>query len=255
MVANHIASGGFAKGAVAASTLALAFCIGQGATAYAAAAVDEQEPNDSFETANVIKMNQTVYGQTDESYYDNDYFKVTLPVNGTVKVTWANDERTNDDGRLCFGVYDEDCNYIKGWNCYTNTYGAATESLGLKRGTNYIRFYGSYYYNRPYHFKLTYVIGGTNVTKLTPAKKSFSTSWVKKSGAASYQVRYTPKSTYKLYGWDQAVKKTVSKSNGSAKISGLKSKTPYYVQVRVAQTIDGETYYSSWTGKKTVTTK
>lgn len=257
MVANHIASGGFAKGVVAASTLALAFCIGQGATAYAAAAVDEQEPNDSFETANVIKMNQTVYGQTDESN-GNDYFKVTLPVNGNVKISWANDERGANswNSSLYLDVYDSNCASVNDWYKDAGVLGTSSSYIGLKRGVNYIRISSNYNYNnRPYHFKLTYVVGGTNVTKLTPAKKSFSTSWVKKSGAASYQVRYTPKSTYKLYGWDQAVKTTVSKSSGSAKISNLKSKTPYYIQVRVAQTIDGETYYSSWTGKKTVTTK
>lgn len=255
MVANRIASGGLAKGVIAASTLALAFYIGQGATAYAAAAVDEQEPNDSFETANVIKMNQTVYGQTDESYNGKDYFKVILPVNGTVKISWANDQRTDGWGGLYVYTYDKNCSATNYWYRNTGTLGTATVSIGLNRGVNYISLSGSGYQDAPYHFKLTYVIGGTNVTKLTPAKKSFSTSWVKKSGAASYQVRYTPKNTYKLYGWDKAVKTTVSKSSGSAKVSGLKSKTPYYVQVRVAQTIDGETYYSSWTGKKTVTTK
>lgn len=239
-----------------AATFALTMCAGQGAVAYGASAVDEQEPNDSFETANVIKMNQTVYGQTDEDGYQYDYYKVVLPVNGTVKITWENDARTESGDRLCATVYDGTCNELNSWDTKTNLLGSSTEYIGLKRGINYISINGWWgYYNAPYHFKLTYVVGGTNVTKLTPSKKAFSTSWVKKSGAASYQVRYTPKSTYKLYDWDQAVKTTISSKSGSAKIRGLKSKTSYYVQVRVAKTIDGETYYSSWTPKKTVTTK
>lgn len=238
-----------------AAAFALTMCAGQGAVAYGAAAVDEQEPNDSFETANVIKMNQTVYGVTDDynSGDGADYFKVNMPVNGDVRIVLANDSRVY--GYVYLRTYNSSCEQVGDYlRKDAQVLGTSSASIGLKRGTNYIRI--SYdNANIPYHFKLTYVIGGTNVTKLTPSKKAFSASWVKKSGAASYQVRYTPKNTYKLYDWDQAVKTTISSKNGSAKIRGLKSKTSYYVQVRVAKTIDGETYYSSWTPKKSVTTK
>lgn len=252
---NGVALGkkGFAAMSLAAAFV-LALCAGQGAVAYGASAIDEQEPNDSFETANVIKMNQTVYGTTDDySYGGGDYFRVNLPVNGDVKIALANDAR--DSHNVYLYTYNSDCERVGDYlKKYGDVLGSSSMSIGLKRGANYIRI-DTDNNNIPYHFKLTYVIGGTNVTKLTPSKKAFSASWVKKSGAAAYQVRYTPKSTYKLYDWDQAVKTTVSNKSGSTKISSLKSKTSYYVQVRIAKTIDGETYYSSWTPKKTVTTK
>ncbi|MDD5806679.1 MAG: hypothetical protein PUD02_05045 [Eggerthellales bacterium] len=242
-------------GFAAATAMGLTLCMGVG-TAMAAEAIDEQEPNNSFETANVIKMNQTVYGVTDDYDYSNcgDYFKVVLPVNGDVKITFANDMRADTNDRLAIRVYDASCEYVKDSGKRVDTLGSESFSVGLKRGVNYVCVPYNYK-NVSYHFKLAYVVGGTNITKLTAAKKAFSTSWVKKSGVASYQIRYTPKSTYKLYDWDKAVTKTLSKSSGSAKITGLKSKTPYYVQVRVAKVIDGETYYSAWTSKKAVTTK
>lgn len=252
---SRVLSVGSLKKLLVAAAFAMAFCAGQVSSAYAADAVDEQEPNDTFETANVISMNQTVYGTTDD--YNggdgNDYFKVVLPVNGDVKITLCNDSRASTS--IYLYVYDQNLNRVGDYlKKDARTLGSSSCSIGLKRGVNYIRIDDNDY-NVPYHFKLAYVIGGTNVTKVTAAKKAFSLSWVKKSGAASYQIRYTPKSTYKLYDWDKAVKATVSKSSGSAKISGLKAKTAYYVQVRVAKVIDGETYFSSWTSKKTVTTK
>ena len=48
----------------------------------------EQEPNDSFEKANVIQAGSTINGS--ESGNDNDYFKFVMPSNGYVNFTFYN---------------------------------------------------------------------------------------------------------------------------------------------------------------------
>lgn len=48
---------------------------------------------------------------------------------------------------------------------------------------------------------------------------------------------------------------TAGKNATSKKISGLKSGTKYYVQVRAFKTVDGKKYYSDWSAKKSVKTK
>lgn len=265
MVGNRAITGVATRGIVATAALTLAFCAGQGATAYAAA-IDEQEPNNTYADATPIAMNKSVWGvissssaafTTGASEYasgDQDFYKIDIPENGTVRFKLLNDVVGKGMSSLDFYLINKYRECVKEIEVDVSTLRPHISEIPLKRGAYYLRAV-SYGYVNPYHIKLTYVVGGTNVTKLTSAKKSFSASWVKKSGAASYQVRYTPKSTYKLYGWDKAVKSTVSKKSSSKKISGLKSKLTYYVQVRVAKKIDGETYYSSWTGKKAITTK
>lgn len=48
---------------------------------------------------------------------------------------------------------------------------------------------------------------------------------------------------------------TAGKNATSKKISGLKSGTRYYVQMRAYKIVDGKKYYSDWSAKKSVTTK
>ena len=67
-------------------------------SAKAYAAVDEQEPNDSFATANKINMNETVYGEGDEYSFKTgaesgyDYYEVNLPEAGSVVLTFTNSD-------------------------------------------------------------------------------------------------------------------------------------------------------------------
>lgn len=223
----------------------------------ALAAVDEEEPNDSFETATAIPLGTTVFGVTDEE--SSDYYRFTLPVNGVVKVTIKNNQYDADGvfwGKIRWDLYDSNLEDLdkSDW-VYTYSLKPSTEQVNLKRGIYYLDLnsYGSY--DNPYQIKIAYSVGSTSLTELSSGKKSFTAKWVKKSGAASYQLRWTPVSTYKLYGWDKAKVKTVSKKKAAAKVKGLKSKRKYYVQVRVAKKIGGKTYRSSWSGKKSVTTR
>ena len=74
-----------------------------------------------------------------------------------------------------------------------------------------------------------------------------STSYI-----TGYQIQYATDSKF-----TKNVKKvTVPKySTTSKKITKLKPKKKYYVQIRSYKTVGGKKYYSAWSAKKTVKTK
>lgn len=92
----------------------------------------------------------------------------------------------------------------------------------------------------------------TYITSLKKGKKSFTVKWASKAKDVSgYQVRYSLKSSMKS-------SKTVTVSSPTAtskKISKLKKKKKYYVQVRTYKKIAGTAFYSSWSTKKSIKTK
>ncbi|MDO4854420.1 MAG: CAP domain-containing protein [Coriobacteriia bacterium] len=91
----------------------------------------------------------------------------------------------------------------------------------------------------------------TSISKVSKAKKAFTVKWKKKSGVAGYQVRYSLKSSMKG-------SKTVTVKSAKAtskKVSKLKKKKRYYVQVRTYKMVSGKTYWSGWSAKKSVKTK
>lgn len=93
---------------------------------------------------------------------------------------------------------------------------------------------------------------GTSVKKLASGRKQFTIKW-KKSGPdiTGYQIRYSLKSNMK-----KAKKVTVAKKGVTSKtVRKLKSGKKYFVQIRTYKTVDGKTYYSAWSKKKTVRTK
>ncbi|MDO4502933.1 MAG: leucine-rich repeat domain-containing protein [Coriobacteriia bacterium] len=89
---------------------------------------------------------------------------------------------------------------------------------------------------------------GTSLTTLKKGKKSLTAYWKKQSSQTSgYQIRY---SLYK----SMAKAKTVSTTKTYKKVTKLKSKKTYYVQVRTYKTVSGKKYYSAWSAKKSVKT-
>ena len=101
---------------------------------------------------------------------------------------------------------------------------------------------------------------GTSVKKLTAAKRAFTVKWKKPSKAAlkqttGYQVRYSLKKSMKS-AKTKTVKATTSAGKKcQLKVSKLKAKKKYYVQVRAYKKVGKATYYSSWSKAKTVKTK
>ncbi len=223
------------------------------------AAIDESEPNDTFEQANPIYLNTTVYG--DGYYYKpgetySDHYSFICPISGTIRVDYYNDTYrigySYDRPEVTF--YNEYCEKENRTYFQAGSLAKQSSYVSVKAGSkHYIRIAN---YERNYHFKLVYDIGQTSIKSVKAAKKAFTVNWNKKEKASFYQVRYIKASTYSDYGWSKAkVVDQISSSKKSLSIKKLSAKKKYYVQVRVARVIDGQTYYSGWCGKKTVTTK
>ena len=103
---------------------------------------------------------------------------------------------------------------------------------------------------------------GTSVKKLSKAKRAFTVKWKKPSKAhlkqtTGYQVRW---STSKKFTKKATKVKTVKATSAAGKkctlkVSKLKAKKTYYVQVRTYKKVGKATYYSSWSKAKAVKTK
>ena len=126
-------------------------------------------------------------------------------------------------------------------------------NVGLARVT--ITGKGNYKGSTYLSFKI--IPKGTSIVRLTSARKAFKVKWKKqaakmsKSRITGYQIRYS-----KAKSMSKAIaKKVKGYSKVSKKISKLKARTRYYVQVRTYKVVKGKTYYSKWSAKKYVKTK
>ncbi|MHC6247661.1 SEC10/PgrA surface exclusion domain-containing protein [Lactobacillus delbrueckii] len=92
------------------------------------------------------------------------------------------------------------------------------------------------------------VVASSKFTSLKGSKKAFVGKWKKAKSVSGYQVRYSTASSMKKA-------KTKSTKATKLKVSGLKNKKKYYVQLRSYRKLSGKTYYSAWTKAKTVKTR
>lgn len=96
--------------------------------------------------------------------------------------------------------------------------------------------------------KLT--VNKSSISKVKNVKTKKAQVTIKKaSSVTGYQIQYSTSSKYKSGNKSVKTKKT------SYTIKNLKKGKKYYVRVRSYKTVDGKTYYSSWSGSKTVTIK
>ncbi len=97
---------------------------------------------------------------------------------------------------------------------------------------------------------------GVSISSLSKSKKAFTVKWKKPSSAnrkqmTGYQIRYSTSSKMTT-----AKKVTVKNTKTtSKKISKLKTKKKYYVQIRTYKTVKGKKYYSGWSKAKSVKTR
>lgn len=130
---------------------------------------------------------------------------------------------------------------------YTITY---SNNTNVGKATATVKGIGDYEGTAKGSFKIN--PKGTSISKLSAAKKAFTAKWKsQKTQTTGYQVRYSLKS-------DMSGAKTQTISSNkttSKKVTSLKAKKKYYVQVRTYKTVKGVKYYSSWSTKKSVTTK
>lgn len=93
----------------------------------------------------------------------------------------------------------------------------------------------------------------TTVSSVSAGAAAFTVKWKKVSGVTGYQVQYSTSSKFTSKTSKTA---TAKKDKTTAKtVSGLKSKTKYYVRVRTYTTSGKKKKYSSWSSAKSVTTK
>lgn len=92
------------------------------------------------------------------------------------------------------------------------------------------------------------VVASSKFTSLKGSKKAFVGKWKKAKSVSGYQIRYSTASSMKKA-------KTKSTKATKLKVSGLKSKKKYYVQLRSYRKLSNKTYYSAWTKAKTVKTR
>lgn len=91
------------------------------------------------------------------------------------------------------------------------------------------------------------------VSSVSAGAAAFTVKWKKVSGVTGYQVQYSTSSKFTSKTSKTAMAK---KDKTTAKtVSGLKSKTKYYVRVRTYKTSGKKKKYSSWSSAKSVTTK
>ena len=93
------------------------------------------------------------------------------------------------------------------------------------------------------------VVNASKVTKATNVKGKKAKITVKKAASVTgYQIQYGTKKNFK--GAKAVKTKATTKT-----LTKLTKNKKYYVRVRTYKVISGKTYYSSWSGSKTVTIK
>lgn len=171
----------------------------------------------------------------------------------TMKFSTTNYTYSGGVKKPAVSVIDADGKTISSGN-YNVSYATGRKNVGRYKVT--VTFKGDKYSGSKYTY--FYIKPkGSSISKVTGAKKAFTVKWKKqsakmaKSTITGYQIRYSTSSKM-----TSAKTKTVKGYKyTSKKITKLKAKKKYYIQVRTYKTVSGKTYYSSWSGVKSVKTK
>lgn len=130
---------------------------------------------------------------------------------------------------------------------YTVTYGN-NKNVGQASVT--VAFKGNYKGTVTKAFDI--VPNGTSISKAKAGKKSFTVKWKKqKTQTTGYEIRYSTNKKMKK----ATVIKNIKAKKTSQKVSKLKAKKTYYVQIRTYKTVKGKKYVSEWSKSKSVRTK
>ena len=147
-------------------------------------------------------------------------------------------------------VKDSKGNTLKKDTDYTVSYSSGRKNVGKYTVT--IKGKGKYSFTKKLTFKIN--PAKTSLKSLSAGSKAFTVKWTKKTTQVTgYQIQYSTSSKFT----DSTTKTVTIKKNSttSKTIKKLKAKKKYYVRVRTYKTVDGTKYYSSWSDKKSVTTK
>lgn len=218
------------------------------------ATIYESGNNSSYKNADEIKIGEMVYGSMLDYDEDHDWFIFKAPISGKVKITVWNDKHSEADAIAYVYNYNDRYSVLASPQIESGC--SRSEVFSVVSGKRYyVNMWDQYtHYPKEYHFKLTYVIDKSSITKTKPLKAGFKLTFKKNGKASFYQVRYTKKSVYGDYRWNKAKIMKINRKNSSCSVKKLKKKCKYYAQIRVARTIDGITYYSNWSSKKMIKT-
>ncbi|MDE6413570.1 MAG: fibronectin type III domain-containing protein, partial [Eubacterium sp.] len=129
---------------------------------------------------------------------------------------------------------------------YTVTY---SNNVSVGTATVTVKFKAPYSGTIKKSFKIN--PKATTVSSLTSQCKGFTVKWAKQATQTTgYQIQYSTSSSF-----TNAKTATVkSNSTVSKNVTGLTAKKKYYVRIRTYKTVNGTSYYSSWSASKNVTT-
>lgn len=96
-------------------------------------------------------------------------------------------------------------------------------------------------------------IPSTSISSIKVKNEAITIKWKKKSGITGYQIQYSTNSKFNKKNSKTIKIKQAKKI--SKKITGLKSSKKYYVRVRTYKVVKKKISYSSWSKKKSITTK
>ncbi len=132
---------------------------------------------------------------------------------------------------------------------YTVSYASGRKSVGTYKVT--VTLKGNYKGTKSVSFKI--VPKGTTISSVTAGTKKFTVKWKKQATQTTgYQIQYSTSSTFASGNKTVTVGKNTTLSKT---IKELKAKKKYYVRIRTYKTVSSKKYYSSWSAKKSVTTK
>ena len=182
-----------------------------------------------------------------------DFYAPIYVGNGAFKLSTTNYTYNGKVQTPSISATDVKGNAVQPSN-YAVSYSSGRKSVGTYKVT--VKFNGDLYGGSgSAYFNIN--PKGTSISKVSKAKKAFTVKWKRQSAKMAtsritgYQIRYSTSS--KMTG---AKSKTVKGYKyTSKKITKLKAKKKYYVQIRTYKTVSGKNYYSSWSRVKSVTTR
>lgn len=100
---------------------------------------------------------------------------------------------------------------------------------------------------------ITYLKGKTLSAVSSTSKKKLKVKWESDEAVEGYVLQYSTSSSFNA---DNTKSSTIKSNETVTKtLSGLTSKSKYYVRVRTYKTVDGTKYYSAWSPKSSATIK
>ena len=201
---------------------------------------------------NITNKDKPTYSYEDSKVSSDEHPKpnVTPSTAPTIKAVSLSKTSCTYDGKVknpTIKVYNTEGKQLSS-KYYTVSKPSGRKNVGKYKYT--ITFKNGYTGKKTLYFTIN--PKPTKLTSLKKGSKRFTAKWKKVSAQASgYQIRYSMKSS-------MAKSKILTVKNyktTSKKITRLKKKKKYYVQIRTYKTVSKAKYYSGWSRKKTVVTK